>query len=300
MLGSECSPLGLLASPMGYLHQAWSAGTNIFTYHCVERAKVPFLIPEGLDMSDPIVVLADALNQEQPAVLATVVEVMGASPAKAGAQIILLADGRTAGTVGGGRLEAAILADAQMAFNDGEPRLTHYRLVEEGPEAIGVLCGGEVRVFLQPYRPPPRLIIAGGGHIGRALRPMAEAAGFAVTIVDVEPGRAEVPELDAVTFTADTSVVLLTTDHVSDAAALRKVIDTPAQYIGMIGSSTKCAKILGELRNTGLDKGALDRVYAPVGLDLGGATPGEIAVAILAEIIAVRRGGSGRSRSRHK
>jgi len=192
------------------------------------------------------------------------------------------------------------LADARVALNDGEPRLTHYRLVEEGPEAIGVLCGGEVRVFLQPYRPPPRLIIAGGGHIGRALRPMAEAAGFAVTIVDVEPGRAEVPELDAVTFTADTSVVLLTTDHVSDAAALRKVIDTPAQYIGMIGSSTKCAKILGELRNTGLDKGALDRVYAPVGLDLGGATPGEIAVAILAEIIAVRRGGSGRRRSRHK
>ena len=121
-----------------------------------------------------------------------------------------------------------------------------------------------------------------------------------MTIVDVEPGRAEVPELDAVTFTADTSVVLLTTDHVSDAAALRKVIDTPAQYIGMIGSSTKCAKILGELRNTGLDKAALDRVYAPVGLDLGGPTPGEIAAAVLAEIIAVRRGGSGRSRSRHK
>ena len=251
-------------------------------------------------MTDPIVVLADAVQQEQPAVLATVVEITGASPAKAGTQIVLLSDGTTAGTVGGGRLEAAILADAQMALHDGEPRLAHYRLVEEGPEAIGVLCGGEVRVFVQPYRPPPRLIIAGGGHIGRALRPMAEAAGFAVTIVDVEPGRAEVPELDAVTFTADTSVVLLTTDHISDAAALRKVLGTPARYIGMIGSSAKCAKILGELRIAGFDKAALDRVYAPVGLDLGGPTPGEIAAAILAEIIAVRRGGSGRSRSRHK
>ncbi|MCL4465499.1 MAG: XdhC family protein [Chloroflexi bacterium] len=251
-------------------------------------------------MADPIVVLSDALQREQPAVLATVVEVKGASPAKAGTQIVLLSDGTTAGTVGGGRLEAAILADGRLALDDGEPRLTHYRLVEDGPEAIGVLCGGEVRVFLQAYRPPPRLIIAGGGHIGRALKQMAGAAGFAVTVVVVEPGRAEALELEAVTFTEDTSVVLLTTDHISDAAALRKVIGTPVPYIGMIGSSAKCVKILGELRNEGYDEAALARVYAPVGLDLGGPTPGEIAAAILAKIITVRRGGSGRSRSRHK
>jgi xanthine dehydrogenase accessory factor len=246
-------------------------------------------------MSDPIVVLAEAIQQVQPAVLATVVEVTGASPAKAGTQIVLLSDGTTAGTVGGGRLEAAILADARVALNDGETRLRHYRLVEDGPDAVGVLCGGEVRVFLHPYRPPPRLVIAGGGHIGRALRPMAEAAGFVVTVVDVEPGRASVPELETVPFTDDTSVVLLTTDHVSDAAALRKVIGTPVRYIGMIGSAAKCTKILGQLRDEGYDEGALARVYAPVGLDLGGPTPGEIAAAILAEIIAVRRGGTRKS-----
>ena len=96
-------------------------------------------------MADPIVVLAQALQEEQPAVLALVVEVTGASPAKAGTQIVLLSDGRTAGTVGGGRLEAAILADARAALDDGEPRLRRYRLVEDGPEAVGVLCGGEVR-----------------------------------------------------------------------------------------------------------------------------------------------------------
>lgn len=106
-------------------------------------------------MSDPIVVLAECLGKEQPAVLATVVEVTGASPAKSGTQIVLLSDGTTAGTVGGGRLEAAILADARATLDDGEPRLKRYRLVEAGPEAVGVLCGGEVRVFLHPYQPPP-------------------------------------------------------------------------------------------------------------------------------------------------
>lgn len=121
---------------------------------------------------------------------------------------------------------------------------------------------------------------------------MAEAAGFVVTVVDIEPGRASVPELESVPFTEDTSVVLLTTDHASDAAALRMVIGTPVRYIGMIGSVAKCAKILGELRDDGYDERALARVHAPVGLDLGGPTPGEIGVAILAEIIAVRRGGS--------
>jgi xanthine dehydrogenase accessory factor len=148
---------------------------------------------------NPVVVLSEAILNKQPVVLATVVEVKGASPAKVGAQIILLAVGSTAGTVGGGKLEAAILTDAQIALREGTPRLTHYRLTEEGSEAIGVLCGGEVRVFIHPYFPPPRLIIVGGGHIGRPLKVMGEAAGFDVNIVDVEAGRATVPELDAVT-----------------------------------------------------------------------------------------------------
>ncbi|GAB4473441.1 MAG: XdhC/CoxI family protein [Anaerolineae bacterium] len=235
-------------------------------------------------------VLSEALQGRQPAVLATVVEVSGASPARPGAQIVLLADGLTAGTVGGGRLEAAILADARLALADGQPRLTHYALVEEGKDAVGTLCGGEVRVFVQPYMPAPRLVIVGGGHIGRPLRVMGEAAGFEVVVVDVEPGRAPVAELEQITLSADTYVVLVTTDHISDEAALRQALASPARYVGMIGSAAKCQTIIGHLRDDGFDEERLSRVYAPIGLDLGGPTPEEIAVAILAEIVAVRRG----------
>ena len=250
-------------------------------------------------MIHPLSKLAEAIDRQQPAVLATVIEIKGASPAKVGAQIVLLADGTTAGTVGGGKLEASILQDAQAALNDGQPRLAHYALAEEGQDAIGTLCGGEVRVFIQPYAPAPQLIIVGGGHIGRPLKVMGETAGFKVIVVDVEAGRANVPELSTRSRSRlDSYVVLITTDHVSDEAALRRVINSPVRYIGMIGSRAKCQTILDHLRADGVTAEALDRVYAPIGLELGGTSPQEIAVAILAEIIAVRRGGRGAFRSR--
>jgi xanthine dehydrogenase accessory factor len=249
-------------------------------------------------MSQAILSLSSAITDKQPAVLATVVEVKGASPAKAGAQIVLLEDGLTVGTVGGGKLEAAILTDARTSLYEGTPRLSHYSLTEEGTDAVGTLCGGEVSVFIQPFLPPPQLVIVGGGHIGRPLKAMGEAAGFDVIVVDVEPGCADVPELASVHLTTDSYIVLITTDHVSDEAALRHVIASPVQYIGMIGSRAKCGAILDHLKDDGIADDSLQRVYAPIGLDLGGPSPEEIAVAILAEVIAVRRGGRGNSRSR--
>jgi xanthine dehydrogenase accessory factor len=104
-------------------------------------------------MSHPLEILAKAIGNKRPIVLATVVEVNGASPAKVGTLIVRLDDGTTAGTVGGGKLEAAIFEDARLALTDGLPRLTHYSLTEEGPDAIGTLCGGEVSVFIQPFLP---------------------------------------------------------------------------------------------------------------------------------------------------
>jgi len=239
-------------------------------------------------MIKPIVVLAEAVQKNQPAVLVTVVEVKGASPAKLGAQLALLGDGTRVGTVGGGKLEASILDDAQATLKDGQPRLCHYRLAEEGKDAIGTLCGGELRVFIQPYFPPPQLVIVGGGHIGRPLKIMGEAAGFEVCVVDVEPGRADVPEMEKVNLTADSYVVLITTDHVSDEAALRISLKSPARYIGMIGSLAKCHTILGHLQSDGYTAEELERVFAPIGLDLGCTSPQEIAVGILAEVIGVR------------
>jgi len=247
---------------------------------------------------NPIVKLADSIENKQPAVLATIIEVKGASPAKVGAQIVLLSDGETVGTVGGGKLESSVLSDAQSARDEGQPRLIHYALKEEGSQAIGTLCGGEVAVFIQPFLPPAQLIILGGGHIGQPLKIMGELAGFDTILVDVEPGRADIPALGAINFTLDSFVVLITTDHISDEAALRQVIISPARYIGMIGSRHKCQTIIDHLRKDGVDPDAFDRVYAPIGLDLGGPSPEEIAVAILSEVIAVRWGGKGGSRSR--
>lgn len=239
----------------------------------------------------PIEILAKAIASKQPAALATVIEVKGASPAKVGAQIVFLEDGTTAGTVGGGKLESAILDDARLTLTESLPRLPKYSLTEEGADSIGTLCGGDVRVFIQPFLPAPQLIIVGGGHIGRPLKVIGETAGFDVVVVDAEPGRANVPGMDTVHLTADSFIVLITTDHISDEAALRQVIDSPVRYVGMIGSRHKCETILGHLRTDGIGEDALARVYAPIGLDLGGPTPEEIAVSILAEIIAVRRGG---------
>jgi xanthine dehydrogenase accessory factor len=141
----------------------------------------------------------------------------------------------------------------------------------------------------------PQLIIVGGAHRATA-QVMGEAADFNVVVVDVEPGLATVPGLDTVMLNHDSYVVLMTTDHVSDEAALRRVITSPARYIGMIGAPS--AAILDHLRANGATAEALDRVYAPIGLELGGTSPQEIAVAILAEIIAVRRSGRGTFRSR--
>jgi len=248
-------------------------------------------------MNQAILTLAQTLESKQSAVLATVIEVSGASPAKVGAKLLLRADDTTAGTVGGGKLEEVILAECRKARADGQPRIAHYALAETGAEAIGTLCGGDVRVFIEPYNPPPKLVIVGGGHVGRPLKVMGETVGFEVIVVDVEPGRATVPELDAVALNEDSYVVLITTDHISDEAALRKVITSPARYVGMIGSRAKCRTIAEHLAADGVTEAQLSRVYAPIGLDLAGPTPQEIALAILAEIVAVRHGGSGEMRS---
>ncbi len=237
-------------------------------------------------MEHPIIQLCHAITSKESAALVTVVESKGASPAKVGAQLVLFQNGSTTGTVGGGKLESSIVEDAKKDLAEQKSGLHHYLLAEEGKDSIGTLCGGEVTVFVQAYFPPPQLVIVGGGHIGRPLKIMGEAAGFDVVVVDVAPGRATVPELEEVSLSCDSYVVLITTDHISDEAAMRHALKTPAPYIGMIGSLAKCRTIFAHLKSDGISDQDLARVYAPIGLDLGGSDPREIAVSILAEVIA--------------
>lgn len=248
--------------------------------------------------SDLFDALSAAIAAGQPAALATVVDVQGASPARPGFKLLLQADGSSLGNVGGGELEARIRQAAQQTLAEGRPKLVHFALQEEGPDAIGTLCGGEVTVFIEPYAPKPVLLLVGGGHIGRPLAELARVVGYEAAVVDVLPDRGDRPQLAPETITDRTYVVLISEDHVTDEQALRAVLPTPAPYIGMIGSRRKCGIILEHLRADGIGETDLARVHAPIGLDLGGREPAEIALAILAEIELARHGGSGQPRSR--
>ncbi|MCX6028828.1 MAG: XdhC family protein [Chloroflexi bacterium] len=242
--------------------------------------------------------LQSEISHGQPVALATVVDVHGASPAQVGFKLLARGDGSWLGNVGGGALEQRVRQEAAAVLADGQPRLVHYRLTESGEDALGMLCGGEVTVFIEPYLPRPTLLIVGGGHIGRPLAELGRVVGYDVQVVDMRPDRGDRPQFDPDAVTAATYVVLITEDHVTDEAALRQALSTPAPYIGMIGSLRKVGAILEHLRAEGFSEAQWARVHAPIGLDLGGRQPAEIALAILAEVECVRHGGSGQPRSR--
>lgn len=248
-------------------------------------------------MNDVLHKLTEAIERGEPVALATTVEVKGASPAQVGFKLLVRSDGSAVGNLGGGALEQRVQEEAVTALRERQSRLVHYTLREEGPDAVEMLCGGEVTVFVEVYQPAPVLLIVGGGHIGRPLAEMARIVGFDVQVVDVRPERATVQQLDPAAITPLTYVVLITEDHVTDEQALRQVLGTPAAYIGMIGSRRKVGVIFDHLRADGVSEERLAQVRAPIGLDLGGREPAEIALAILAEVMQVRYGGSGSPRS---
>lgn len=251
----------------------------------------------SVELTEILAALEAAIAQSMPVALATVVDVQGAAPARVGFKLLVRPDGSWVGNVGGGALEQRVRQEAAAALADGRPRLVHYRLTESGEGAVGMLCGGEVSVFIEPYLPRPTLMIVGGGHIGRPLAELARIVGYDVQLVDVRPERGDRPQFDPTIITSSTYVVLITEDHVTDEAALRQALTTPARYIGMIGSLRKVGIVLDHLRADGIDEATLARVRAPIGLNTGGREPAEIALAILAEIECVRHGGDGRPRS---
>lgn len=234
--------------------------------------------------------LVSELEANRPVALATIAQVRGASPAALGMKLLVRPDGSAVGNVGGGLLEQAIMRDALAALGEGQTRLAHYALREEGENAVGVLCGGEVQVFIEVFMPRPILLIVGGGHVGRPLAEIARLLDYQVLLADVRPERGQ--PFDPALITGNTYVVIMTEDAVSDEAVLRATLPTPAPYIGMIGSRRKCRIVFEHLRADGVDENQLARVHAPIGLDLGGRQPAEIALAILAEIEMIRHRGS--------
>jgi xanthine dehydrogenase accessory factor len=246
--------------------------------------------------------LLAGLRRDGRAALATIVETKGSVPRHAGAKMAVLADGRTVGTVGGGSAERKVAEAAVEAMRDGKPRL--LRLALEDDDSV---CGGRVSVFVDPVTESPLVVMVGAGHVGTAVAGVASAAGFRVLLVDDrrDVARAAImrtgangvvgrigPLLEGLRLSGSQCVIIATRGHAHDEEALRAVVSRDLAYLGMIGSAVKVRHIIGKLRAEGVEGATLDRVRAPVGLDIGAETPGEIAVAIVAELIMSLRGGN--------
>jgi xanthine dehydrogenase accessory factor len=213
-------------------------------------------------------------------------------------------DGRTVGTIGGGCYENDAFWKAREAIVSGRASLVHYELNDDFAQENGLICGGRMDVHIDPLAPSPQLYIVGAGHVGLHLGRAAADAGFRIHVVDdrekfanVErfPGAdvvvQPIPEwLAGVDLPATAFVVVLTRGHQHDLDAVRALAPRSFKYLGLIGSRAKIARIYDALRAEGISSECLERVHAPVGLEIGAVTPAEIAISILAEMIAVRRG----------
>lgn len=249
--------------------------------------------------------LAELESKNEAGALCVVVRHKGSTPRSAGSKMLVYPDGSIVGTVGGGEMENRIIAEALQAIRDGRPRMLEYSLTDISRGDPGV-CGGQVEVYVEPLQPRPTLVVIGAGHVGKAVAHLAKWLGFYVVVNDDRPEycRPEaVPDADEylpmpmaalperLKITPATYLVLTTRGMNIDVEGLPALLDTPAAYIGLIGSQRRWALARKTLLERGVPAEKLDRVRSPIGLELNAETPEEIAVSILAEIIMLRRGG---------
>ena len=236
--------------------------------------------------------------------VATIVNARGSIPSFKTAKMLVRDDGSILGTIGGGCVEAEVWQAAREVMEAEKPRTLTFNLNQDPKYDTGLVCGGTLDIFVEPVLPPALLYIFGAGHVSVNLYQVAKNAGFEVIVVDDREAYAnrerfpEAREVYAEDFEQVMSrlspnessyIVIVTRGHRDDMRVLRWAIKTPARYIGMIGSKRKTIAIFKELQNEGLPAHLFEHVHAPVGLDIGAITPEEIAVAITAELIAVRR-----------
>lgn len=250
--------------------------------------------------------VADEWEARRPLVVACVVRDSGSVPRRCGAKMVVYPDGRTRGSVGGGIFEMLVVRDALVALREGTCRTRGYSFNPKGTcdDAFGAICGGRVEVFLEVVMPLDRLLIVGGGHCGRALARAASALDFSIVVADdreefSRPQDYDFPGVEKVLHVSSdysglpepdpqTYVALVSKGFLTDEAALRRVIDSPAAYIGMMGSLKKRDTVFDKLRADGVSEERLARVHCPIGVEIGSDTPAEIAISILAQIIQTR------------
>lgn len=236
--------------------------------------------------------------------VATIVNVRGSIPSFRTAKMLVRDDGSIVGTIGGGCVEADVWQAAREVMESERPRTLTFDLNQDPKYDTGLVCGGTLEVFIEPVLPPALLYVFGAGHVAMNLCQVASNAGFDVIVIDDRtsyatqerfPAAREVHALDfeEATHKFDPNeaayVVIVTRGHRDDMKVLRWAVKTHARYVGMIGSRRKIIEIFKTLTGEGVPAHLFDRVHAPIGLDIGAITPEEIAVAITAELIAVRR-----------
>ena len=254
-----------------------------------------------MDIYEEIVKLR---QQGRRGAVATIVNVHGSIPSFKTAKMLVRDDGSILGTIGGGCVEAEVWQAARDVMESEKPRTMTFNLNQDPKYDTGLVCGGTLDIFIEPILPVALLYLFGAGHVAANVCKIASQAGFDVTVIDdreTYANRDRLPdakEVIAEDFDAamtrlspseSSYIVIVTRGHRDDMRCLRWAVQTPARYIGMIGSKRKTLTVFRELTKEGLSPQLFERVHAPIGLDIGAVTPEEIAVAITAELIAIRR-----------
>ncbi len=260
-------------------------------------------------MADEEIYRAIVAAQEagEAVALATVIRTRGAVPRRAGSRMLVYPDGRILGTVGGGGIEQRAISDAHAAIEDGQTRVNAYSLVDPDSGDVGI-CGGTSEIFIEPLLPDPIVLVIGCGHVGKAVAALAKWVGFRVAVSD---DRAEfctpdiIPDADIylpvapdalaqhIVINRQTYIAALTRGVDVDVELLPALLESPAPYIGLIGSRRRWSMTVQGLQARGVTPEQIARVRSPIGLELNAETPREIAVSIMAEIIMVMHGGTG-------
>jgi len=240
----------------------------------------------------------------QKSAIATIVQVRGSIPSYESAKLLVREDGSMFGTIGGGCVEAEVWNAAREVIETEKPKHLTFNLGQDAAYDNGLICGGQLDIFVEPVIPPPRAFIFGAGHISKSLSKVASLAGFATNIIDNRDAfanRDRFPEADEI-FAAEyedvfpklvihetSYIIIVTRGHRDDMRVLRWAAGTQARYIAMIGSKRKVIGVVKELEKEGVPRSLLERIFAPMGLELGAISPEEIAISVVAEMIAVRR-----------
>jgi xanthine dehydrogenase accessory factor len=240
----------------------------------------------------------------QRGALATIVHTNGSIPSYESSRMLIREDGSLVGTVGGGCVEADVWAAAKEVMQKESPRKMVFNLNNEASYDNGLICGGTVEIFVEPILPQPIIYLFGGGHVSVATAKIASSAGFAIAVVDDRSAFANLERFPMAqeVFTsydaafeklkpnAATYLVIVTRGHKEDMRVLAWAVRTEARYVGMIGSKRKVLSVYKALEKEGFRSDEFERVYAPMGLEIGSLSPEEIAISIVSELIAVRRG----------